>query len=131
MDIIFLLIAPILLVKKIFGEFAFNQHSGTHDMYGIKGAFTNSGSGKSRAIWITGDQENSLDGSLKLNSLTASKVVFTDASKVLTSTGIGTSSQFIKGDGSLDSSTYLTTTTAGTTYLKLDGSNILLLETLK
>jgi hypothetical protein len=42
------------------------------------------------------------------SGLTASKVVFTDASKQLTSTGIGTSSQFIKGDGSLDSSTYLT-----------------------
>jgi hypothetical protein len=44
----------------------------------------------------------------QVSSLTASKVVFTDASKNLTSTGIGTSSQFIKGDGSLDSSTYLT-----------------------
>jgi hypothetical protein len=42
------------------------------------------------------------------SGLTASKLVFTDASKNLTSTGIGTSSQFIKGDGSLDSSTYLT-----------------------
>lgn len=34
-----------------------------------------------------------------------------DASKNLTSTGIGTSAQFIKGDGSLDSSTYLTSLT--------------------
>lgn len=42
------------------------------------------------------------------NILTASKVVFTDVNKKLTSTGIGLSSQFIKGDGSLDSSTYLT-----------------------
>jgi hypothetical protein len=41
-----------------------------------------------------------------LNWLTVSKVVFTDASKQLTSTGIGTSSQFIKGDGSLDSTSY-------------------------
>jgi hypothetical protein len=40
------------------------------------------------------------------SGLTSSKLVFTDASKQLTSTGIGTSSQFIKGDGSLDSSTY-------------------------
>lgn len=45
---------------------------------------------------------------LNLSSLTASKVVFTDGSKNLTSTGIGTSSQFIKGDGSLDSNTYIT-----------------------
>lgn len=44
---------------------------------------------------------------LQLTALTASKLVFTDASKNLTSTGIGTSSQFIKGDGSLDSTTYL------------------------
>jgi len=43
------------------------------------------------------------------SGLTASKVVFSSGSKVLTSTGIGTSAQFIKGDGSLDSSTYLTT----------------------
>jgi hypothetical protein len=42
------------------------------------------------------------------SGLTASKVVFTDNSQQLTSTGIGASSQFIKGDGSLDSSTYLT-----------------------
>jgi hypothetical protein len=33
----------------------------------------------------------------------------------------GTSSQFIKGDGSLDSSTYLTSATAGSTYMPLTG----------
>lgn len=36
-----------------------------------------------------------------IGGLIASKVVFTDASKNLTSTGIGTSSQYIAGDGSL------------------------------
>jgi hypothetical protein len=51
-------------------------------------------------------------GVINIPNLTASKVVFTDASKNLTSTGIGTSAQFIKGDGSLDSSTYLTSVTA-------------------
>lgn len=51
-------------------------------------------------------------GVVNIPNLTASKVVFTDASSNLTSTGIGTSSQFIKGDGSLDSSTYLTSVTA-------------------
>lgn len=45
------------------------------------------------------------------DTLTASKVVFTSAAKRLTSTGIGTSSQFIKGDGSLDSLAYLTSYT--------------------
>jgi len=41
------------------------------------------------------------------NNLTASKPIFTDSNKELTSTGIGTSSQFIKGDGSLDSLQYV------------------------
>lgn len=50
----------------------------------------------------------SVTGNITNAALTASKVVFTDASKNLTSTGIGTSAQFIKGDGSLDSSTYIT-----------------------
>ena len=52
-------------------------------------------------------------GNINNTALTASKVVFTDASKNLTSTGIGTSSQFIKGDGSLDSATYLTSEVDG------------------
>lgn len=47
-------------------------------------------------------------GNVTDSGLTASKVVFTDSTQKLTSTGIGTSSQFIKGDGSLDGSTYLT-----------------------
>jgi len=34
----------------------------------------------------------------------------------------GTSSQFVKGDGSLDSSTYLTTTSAATTYVPYTGA---------
>jgi hypothetical protein len=45
-------------------------------------------------------------GVINIPNLTASKLVFTDASKNLTSTGIGTSSQYIKGDGSLDSNSY-------------------------
>ncbi len=60
--------------------------------------------------------------SLHDTGLTASRVVFTTAGKVLTSTGIGTSSQFIKGDGSLDSSTYLTTGTATSTYVPYSGA---------
>ncbi len=43
-----------------------------------------------------------------LPNLTASKLVFTDVSKNLTSTGIGTASQFLKADGSVDANTYLT-----------------------
>lgn len=77
-------------------------------------------------------------GNITNSTLTASKPVFTDASKNLTSTGIGTSAQFIKGDGSLDSSTYLTAnqsitlsgdttgsgTTAITTTLATVNSNV-------
>ena len=59
-----------------------------------------------------------ITGNLNISGLTASKVVFTDASKNLTSTGIGTASQFIKGDGSLDSNTYITT---GTTIITGSG----------
>ena len=59
---------------------------------------------------------------LLLSGLTASKVVFTDASKNLTTTGIGTSSQFLKADGSVDSSTYLTTGTASSTYVPYTGA---------
>lgn len=72
--------------------------------------------------------------------LTASKVVFTDGSKLLTSTGIGTSGQFIKGDGSLDSTTYNsgagatgqvayytgTNTTEGSANLTYDSTNDIL-----
>ena len=57
------------------------------------------------------------DGSRAVSNLTASKVVFTDADKKLTSTGIGTSAQFIKGDGSLDSVTYIPSS-----YLDTDGT---------
>lgn len=56
-------------------------------------------------------------GNVNIQSLTASKVIFTDASKNLTSTGIGTSSQLIAGDGSLVTSTlpmHGNSTTTGT-----------------
>jgi hypothetical protein len=73
------------------------------------GLIVKSNSGTVTADFGAGGGANTtLYGSAKMDFLTASKVVFTDASKNLTSTGIGTSSQFIKGDGSLDSSTYLT-----------------------
>lgn len=53
---------------------------------------------------------------LNLSGLTASKVVFTDSSKNLTSTGIGTSAQFIKGDGSLDGTVYGTGSVTSVTF---------------
>ena len=55
-------------------------------------------------------------GTINFSGLTASKLVFTDASSNLTSTGIGTSGQFIKGDGSLDSSVYITSAGTATNF---------------
>ena len=40
-------------------------------------------------------------------SLGANKVLFTDSSNLPSTTGIGVNSQFIKGDGSLDNTIYL------------------------
>lgn len=68
------------------------------------------------ALWVGGSAgwgnakfDNTIEtGQIIDLGLSASKVVFSNAQKQLTSTGIGTSSQFIKGDGSLDGSTYLT-----------------------
>lgn len=67
---------------------------------------------------------------LRVDTLTASKVVFTDASKNITSTGIGTSSQYIAGDGSLGTigskpHTIFTPTTGGTVTLINNQYNII------
>jgi hypothetical protein len=70
--------------------------------------------GATHEIGITGDESMivlttdlvTINDTVNLATLTASKLVFTDASKNLTSTGMGTSAQFIKGDGSLDSGVY-------------------------
>jgi len=77
---------------------------------GAAGSITNISFGSTAGGTFTVDSPNIVLNSTSniINALTASKVVFTDASKNLTSTGIGTSAQFIKGDGSLDSSAYLT-----------------------
>ena len=56
-------------------------------------------------------------------NLYASKVLFTDASKNLTTTGIGSSSQFIKADGSLDNSSYIPYT-GGNSNVNLGSYNI-------
>jgi hypothetical protein len=70
------------------------------------------------------------DGTINSSALTASKVVFTDASKNLTSTGIGTSSQYILGDGSLGTigaraHNISTPTTGGTVNLTNNQYNII------
>lgn len=62
----------------------------------------------------------STNGNVSFMSLTASKLVFTDVSKNLTSTAPGTSSQFWKGDGSLDSTVYVSGTPwTGAGYIAL------------
>ena len=68
----------------------------------------------------------SVVNNINVGGLTASKAVFTDASKNLTTTGIGTSSQFIKGDGSLDGSRYskYTDTLSFGTYISGNGTTI-------
>lgn len=78
---------------------------------GVAGSTTNISFGSTAGGTFTVDNPNVVFNSTSniVNALTASKLVFTDASKNLTSTGIGTSAQFIKGDGSLDSGTYVPT----------------------
>jgi hypothetical protein len=95
-------------VGRIFvstNTFAFYRDNGTGwDLIGGPGTGTITGSGASGqiALWdgastITGDTGLTYNGTA--NSLTASKFIVTG----------GTSSQFLKGDGSLDSSAYVTT----------------------
>lgn len=67
---------------------------------GAPSAGTNVSITKSYASYIaTGD--SFFGGNILANNLTASRPVFTDASKNLTSTGPGTTAQYIRGDGTL------------------------------
>lgn len=99
--------------SSIHGAININTDSTDYiQLTGGTGNVTKTAVGGSTNIDITvvpkGTGKFKVTGDANISGLTASKVVFTDASKNLTSTGIGTSSDFIKGDGSLDSSTYLT-----------------------
>jgi hypothetical protein len=77
-------------------------------------------------------------GNIQNNVLTASKLVFTDASKNLTSTGIGPSTSFIMADGSANSTAYLplaggtetgpVTFTIGNTGINTPGATALMLN---
>lgn len=92
-----------------------------------QGASTATVTGKNYDAWFIG--QNRMSG-LQVDTLTASKVVFTDASKNLTSTGIGTSSQYIAGDGSLATigskpHVIFTPTTGGTVALTNNQYNII------
>jgi len=109
-------------VGRIFvstNTFAFYRDNGTGwDLIGGPGTGTITGSGSfgSIALWngtdtITYDVGLTWDGTA--NSLTASKFIVTG----------GTSSQFLKGDGSLDSNTYNTGSGAASQVAFFSGTN--------
>jgi len=109
-------------VGRIFvstNTFAFYRDNGTGwDLIGGPGSGTITGSGSfgSIALWngtdtITYDVGLTWDGTA--NSLTASKFIITG----------GTSSQFLKGDGSLDSNTYNTGSGAASQVAFFSGTN--------
>ena len=109
-------------VGRIFvstNTFAFYRDNGTGwDLIGGPGTGTITGSGASGqiALWdgastITGDTGLTYNGTD--NSLTASKFIVTG----------GTSSQFLKGDGSLDSNTYNTGSGAASQVAFFSGTN--------
>lgn len=109
-------------VGRIFvstNTFAFYRDNGTSwDLIGGPGTGTITGSGSfgSIALWngtdtITYDVGLTWDGTA--NSLTASKFIVTG----------GTSSQFLKGDGSLDSNTYNTGSGAASQVAFFSGTN--------
>ena len=109
-------------VGRIFvstNTFAFYRDNGTGwDLIGGPGSGTITGSGSfgSIALWngtdtITYDVGLTWDGTA--NSLTASKFIVTG----------GTSSQFLKGDGSLDSNTYNTGSGAASQVAFFSGTN--------
>jgi hypothetical protein len=118
-------------VGRIFvstNTFAFYRDNGTGwDLIGGPGTGTITGTGASGqiALWngastITGDTGLTYNGTD--NSLTASKFIVTG----------GTSSQFLKGDGSLDSNAYLTTniyngngTLSAERTVSLNGNNLI------
>ena len=92
-------------------------------------AFLNAGVGK----WRVGNLYNAGANSFQifdvLNSTARLTILNTGATTLngaFTSTSLaitgGTSSQFLKADGSIDSSTYLTTATASTTYVPYTGA---------
>ena len=99
--------------------FAFYRDNGTGwDLIGGPGTGTITGTGASGqiALWngastITGDTGLTYDGTA--NSLTASKFIVTG----------GTSSQFLKGDGSLDNTTYNTGSGSASQVAFFNGAN--------
>jgi hypothetical protein len=96
--------------------------------------FNNKLSSLDGALLVTGGTIGATNGiqvftnTLRINALTARKIVFTDIAQRLTTTGIGTSSQFLKADGSLDSNVYVTTSSVplkSTSIPLVDGTAVI------
>jgi hypothetical protein len=111
-----------------------NVDLGTHTLLAAKGTFTSSGSsdtvgithssGSGIALNITkGGNGEGIYVNKSSGSGNAVTIVGTLNATTLVKNG-GTSSQFLKADGSVDSSTYLTTGTASSTYLPLAGGTM-------
>jgi hypothetical protein len=111
-----------------------NLDLGTHTLIAAKGTFSSSGSGDTVgithssgsgiAINITkGGNGEGLYINKTSGSGNAATIIGTLNATTLVKSG-GTSSQFLKADGSVDSSTYLTTSAASSTYLPLAGGTL-------
>jgi hypothetical protein len=111
-----------------------NVNLGTHSLTAGVGSFASSGggdtftinhsSGSGIALNITkGGNGEGLYINKTSGSGNAATIVGTLNATTLVKDG-GTSSQFLKADGSVDSSTYLTTSSAASTYLPLTGGTL-------
>ena len=111
-----------------------NVNLGTHSLTASVGSFASSGggdtftinhsSGSGIALNITkGGNGEGLYINKTSGSGNAATIIGTLNATTLVKSG-GTSSQFLKADGSVDSSTYLTTSSAASTYLPLSGGTL-------
>jgi hypothetical protein len=111
-----------------------NVDLGTHTLLAAKGIFSSSGSGDTVGITHSSGSGIALNitkggngEGLYINKTSgsgnAATIIGTLNATTLVKSG-GTSSQFLKADGSVDSSTYLTTSAASSLYLPLAGGTM-------
>jgi hypothetical protein len=110
-----------------------NLDLGTHTLLAAKGTFSSSGSGDTVGITHSSGSGIALNitkggngEGLYINKTSgsgnAATIIGTLNATTLVKSG-GTSSQFLKADGSVDSNTYLTTGTASSTYVPYTGAS--------
>lgn len=110
-----------------------NVDLGTHTLLAAKGTFSSSGSGDTVGITHSSGSGIALNitkggngEGLYINKTSgsgnAATIIGTLNATTLVKSG-GTSSQFLKADGSVDSNTYLTTSTASSTYVPYTGAS--------